>query len=391
MKILVIHNHYLEKGGEDDVVSAEVSLLKEHGHKVFLYEKSNKSIESLSFFKKLVFVLRDLSFSKVVYREIKDIVKAEKPDIAHVHNIFICITPAVYLVLKNENIPIVQTLHNYRFFCLRGIFFRNRKVCEKCRKGKFLNSVFGKCWKNSFILSFYLAKLLYRAGSFLKIIDSYIVLSKFSMNKFIKLGLDEKKLYLKPNFVEAKSIDDGVLDKNYALFIGRLVDYKGIKTLIKAIMINHSFNFKIIGDGPLRREVCNLASLYNNVEWLGRLERDSVFREIMNSSFLIFPSECFETMGMVVIESFAFSKPVLASNLGAASELINDGESGILFEAGNAKDLAEKISYLFSHKKERIEMGKKANKIYSAMFDKNYNYKELIRVYTETINSKGTG
>lgn len=123
MKILVVHNHYLEKGGEDEVVSAEVRLLEEHGHKVILYEKSNEQIKNLPFFKKLIFMLLELNFSKTVYKEVKEIIKKETPDIVHIHNIFICITPSVYLALKEENIPVVQTLHNYRFFCLRGTFF----------------------------------------------------------------------------------------------------------------------------------------------------------------------------------------------------------------------------------------------------------------------------
>ncbi len=123
MKILIIHNHYLEKGGEDEVVNAETKLLTERGHKVILYEKSNEHIRSMPFFKKLFFFLRELNFSRTTYKEVKEIIKREKPDIAHIHNIFICVTPSVYFALKEENVPIVQSLHNYRFFCIKGTFF----------------------------------------------------------------------------------------------------------------------------------------------------------------------------------------------------------------------------------------------------------------------------
>ena len=387
MKILVIHNHYLEKGGEDEVFAAEVKLLEEHGHKVILYEKTNEYIKNLPFFKKLFFALTEPSFSKAVYKEIKEIVKKEKPDIAHIHNIFVCITPSVYVALKEEGVPIVQTLHNYRFFCSKGTFFNNGKICEKCSNGNFFNGVVRKCWRNSFLLSFFLAKLLYSWNSFFKIIDSYIVLSKFSRDKFVGLGIEKWKMYLKANFLITEPEVDNQ-DHNYAVFIGRLVDYKGVKTLMKAIRINPSFNLKIIGDGPLRKEVHDCVSAYDNVECLGRLDKGSVFKIISNASFIIFPSECYETMGMVILESFASAKPILASRLGAIKEFIIDGVNGVLFEPGNAEDLAAKISYLFSHSEERIEMGRNANRIYQERFNKEKNFQDLMSIYIKTINKK---
>lgn len=387
MKILIAHNHYLEKGGEDEVVNAEIRLLEEHGHKVILYEKSNEHIKRLPFFKKFCFIFLELSFSKAVYKEVKEVIRREKPDIAHVHNIFICITPSIYIALKEEKIPIVQTLHNYRFFCLKGTFFNKKKICEKCKNKQFFHAVIGRCWRRSFALSCFLAKLLYRLDTFLKNIDSYIVLSKFSRDKFIELGLEKQKIHLKTNFLISEPNGNGQ-DYNYALFIGRLVGYKGVETLIKAFETTPSFNLKIIGDGPLREEISSIAFSHNNIEWLGRLNKDSVFEIIKNSSFLIFPSEWYETMGMVMLESFVLSKPVLASNLGAIKEFVINGVNGILFEPGNVKDLAAKIFYMSSHKEERMEMGKNAYKIYRDRFNKEKNYEDLIAIYTKTINSK---
>lgn len=387
MKILLIHNHYLEKGGEDGVVNAEAKLLTERGHKVILYEKSNEQIIKLPFLRKFIFLLFELNFSKTVYREIKEIIKREKPDIAHIHNIFICLTPSVYLALREENVPIVQSLHNYRFFCIRGTFFYNGAVCEKCKNKQFSNAIIKKCWRNSFLLSFFLARFLYKSGEFFKKIDSYIVTSEFSRSKFIELGLERKKVYLKVNFLTIEP-EVNIQDHNYALFFGRLVDYKGIETLIKAFKIDSSFNLKIIGDGPLRKKVQSFASSRRNIEWLGKISRDSVLEAIKNSTFVIFPSECYENMPLVIMESLAYSKPVIASNLGAIKEFVIDGVNGILFEPGNEKDLAAKISYLFSHNNERIELGKNANKFYRERFNQEKNYHDLMNIYTETIKLK---
>ena len=290
MKILVIHNHYLEKGGEDEVVAAEIKLLKEHGHEVIFYEKFNEDIEKYSFIKKLLFSFFELNFSRTVYQEIKEIIRTQKPDIAHIHNIFFCITPSVYFALKEENVPIVQSLHNYRLFCLRGTFYNKGIVCEKCKEKQLFKGIVEKCWKNSFFSSFFLAKLLYQKKFFLKNIGSYIVTSKFSKDKFIELGINQESLHLKTNFLTIEPSGDNQ-DHNYALFLGRLVDYKGVETLMKAFETIPSFRLKIIGDGPLRNKVDRFASSHKNIEWLGRIERALVIEAIKNASFLIFPSK----------------------------------------------------------------------------------------------------
>lgn len=387
MKILVIHNHYLEKGGEDSVVEEEIKLLERHGHKVVFYEKSNARISSFSFFKKLFFVLFELNFSLETYKDIKEIIKEEKPDLAHIHNIFLCISPSVYAALKEENIPVVQSLHNYRFFCFKGTFYDKGKVCEKCKNNRFHNGVIKRCWRKSFIFSYFLARLLYASKSFIKDIDSYIALSGFSRDKFIELGLDKEKIHLKPNFLAINPGEPGA-EGGYALFVGRLVDYKGILTLIAACRINPSFNIKIIGDGPLNSQVRKTAASNANFQWLGRMGREDVLKEIKGCSFLIFPSECYENMPLAVMESFAFFKPVLASNLGAMRELVNNGNNGILFEPGNARDLSSKIAYLFSHREERLKMGERANKFFRERFDKEDNYNQLMRIYAQALNLK---
>lgn len=387
MKILVVHNHYLERGGEDEVVDAEIKLLEERGHQVVIYEKSNEEVNRRSLAKRIFFSLFEMGFSKSVYSQVREIVRRERPDIAHIHNIFFLITPSVYYALKDANVPIVQTLHNYRFFCLRGTFFNKGKVCEKCKGMKLLEGILKGCWRNSRIFSCLLAKLLYGSGAFIGKIDSFIALSKFSRDKFMELGLEGKSIYLKPNFLALQATEGR--DYNYALFVGRLVDYKGVNTLINALGIGPSFNLKIVGDGPLRQNVRSLVSSNKNIEWLGKLPRNLVFEKIKNSSFLIFASECYENMPLAIIEGFAFSKPVLASNLGAVRELVIDGVNGILFEPGNAKDLAEKAAYLFTHKTERLEMGKNANKFYQSRFNIEDNYKELLGIYERTIKLKG--
>lgn len=387
MKVLVAHNHYLETGGEDAVVESEIKMLEERGHAVIRYTKSNEYLKRSSVFRKAAFAVSELNFSRRVYDETTEIIRKERPDIAHIHNIFFCITPSIYYALKDEGVPIVQSFHNYRFFCLRGAFFDGNRICEKCKGGKFHFAFIRRCWKDNFFLSMPLVRFLYKAPYILDKIDSYIATSEFARGKLAEFGLERKKTHLKTNFMTIEP-EAGREDKNFALFIGRFVDYKGVETLMDACRINPGFNLKIIGDGPLRDKMRDFAASRKNIELLGKVDREKLLQTLRACSFVIFPSTCYENMPLVIMESFAFSKPVLASNLGSVREFVIDGVSGILFEPGDARDLAEKISAMFADGEKRRQMGKNANDIYRERFNKERNYKELIDIYNGTIKSK---
>src|SRR3989338_11095866 len=134
MKILIVHNHYLEHGGEDEVVDAEKRMLEKFGHQVVLYERSNREIEELGLFKKARFILKEIYWSQGVYQQLRALIQKEKHTLAHIHNTFIKITSCVYDACQDEGLPIVQTFHNYRFLCPAATFYRQGRVCEDCLK-----------------------------------------------------------------------------------------------------------------------------------------------------------------------------------------------------------------------------------------------------------------
>ena len=131
MKIVQAHNYYIYSGGEDIVVSNEKKLLEKKGNEVISYKRENYEINEFSFFSKLSLIWKS-SWSNKTYSEISNIIKKEKLDICHVHNMFPLITPSIYYACNDNKIPIVQTIHNYRFFCTNGLFFRNNHICEEC-------------------------------------------------------------------------------------------------------------------------------------------------------------------------------------------------------------------------------------------------------------------
>ena len=384
----MIHNRYLEKGGEDEVVNSEIKMLKQFCHQVFFYERSNREIKNFSLCGKLHFFAKGIIWSKKTYDEIKRLIKSEKPDIAHIHNIFLLISPSVYYALSEQGIPIIQALHNYRLFCPKGIFYRDGKICEECKSGNFIPSIIHRCWRNSFILSLFLARMLrfhFRKKTLQNKISAYIASSEFSKNKFIELGLPRDKISVKPHFVDLK-IEKEEDRENYALFIGRLVDYKGINTLISAYEKLSNLRIKIIGDGPLHKELKEKVRKINNIELLGRLSSNRDVLECMRKSrFVIFPSECYETFGKVIIEAFACGVPVIVSRLGARIELVEDGRTGLRFTPGDPEDLASKIEWAWENSKEMEEMGRNARRNYEENYTPERNYEMLMGIYNKTI------
>ena len=389
MKILIIHNHYLEKGGEGRVVDSEIELLRNHGHQVVVYTRSNTEFKQLPVRDKVRFFLHDIVWSEKTYNEIRNLVDNEKPDIAHIHNIFFMITPSVYYALSDRGISIVQTLHNYRFFCLKGIFYRKGKICEECQGGYVFPSVLHKCFRNSHILSYFFSKVLrthFKKSTFKRMIDCYIALSNFSKNKLIRSGLPENKIYIKPNFVDIE-IDEEEEAQDYSLFVGRLVDYKGVRTLIKAYKQLHDCKLKIIGDGPLNAYVKKITQKNHNIELLGQLTYKETINYIKKAKFVVFPSECYENMSRVIIESFACAIPILASDrAGTIRELIQDKLTGIFFKAQNSNDLIAKIEYLMKNRELVNQMGKNARQVYQDNYRPERNYHILMDIYERTLN-----
>lgn len=388
MKILVIHNQYLEKGGEDRVVDSEIKMLRDSGNEVVFYLCSNKDIKGFSFFNKIKFLFKDISWNTRSYEEIKKLVNKEKPDVAHIHNIFVLLGPTAYFALKEASIPIVHTLHNYRLICLKGTFYAKNRICEDCSSEKFFKAVLKRCWRGSFLLTFFLARMLSKNTknrAFRDVPDAFITLSKFSRNKFREAGFSEDKLFVKPNFVDFKFNEEK--KENYGLFLGRLVDYKGVDTLLKAYAKLDKHYLKIIGDGPMFTEVERRIKNLKNVELLGALPHEEAINYLKKAAFIVFPSECYENMPLAIIESLACGTPVVATNLGVMKELIEDNVTGLLFKSQNPDDLIKKIKFLTDNSELCGKMKINARKSYEARFTRQINYDILMNIYNKAISN----
>lgn len=386
MKILQVHNYYQYSGGEDIVLKNEYDLLTSHHHNVFQFSKSNNEINNYSFVEKAKLFFNSV-YSKNSFNEIFESIKRLRPDICHVHNTMPLISPSVYYACSENKIPVIQTLHNYRLLCSNAYLFRNGNICEECIGKSLYNSVKYGCYRDSKLQTFTLARTIEKNkkwNTWNNKIDSYIALTEFAKDKFIEGGLPVHKLKVKPNFL---SEDPGINydTQNHFLFAGRLDVTKGINVLLDARdRIAKEIKILIAGDGPLKEEV----KRNSNKAYLGQVDQATLKKRIKESIAIIFPSILYETFGLLIIEAFASGKPVIASNLGAMAELIQDGKSGLLFEPGNAADLAEKINWAFLHKEEMKQMGINARKEYEQKYTAERNYDLLMNIYNEAIENR---
>lgn len=388
MKVLVLHNRYRHRGGEDLVVNSEEQILSIAGHTVLRYERDNLEIQAPTLLGEGSLAI-DTIWSRKSHRDVFRIARKEKPDVAHFHNTLPLISPAAYWACKEAAIPVVQTLHNYRLLCPAATFLRDGKVCESCL-GKRVPwpGAIHACYRNSRIASGVVSVMLTIHGAlhtWTKAVDMYIALSEFSKKKFVEGGLPAAQIRVKPNFVHPDPGDDAD-PTDFALFVGRLSEEKGLSTLLATWrLLGNRMPLRIVGDGPLNAELEADAgrSGLSCIHFEGRLARKEVFAVMKRARFLVVPSECYENFPMAIVEAFACGVPVIAFRLGAVEELVDSGRTGLLCTSNDPEDLAEKIKWAWAHPGELREMGRAARREYEMKYTAERNYELLKHIYDQ--------
>lgn len=385
MKVLFVHNFYQVAGGEDAVYKNEKALLECNGHQVIEYTVDNMSIKSL--WDKVGMIFSTI-FSISQYRKIKKVLIENKPDVVHVHNYFPLISPAVFYACKKMNIPVVHTLHNFRAVCPTALLMFDGEICEKSinesawwavKKKVYRDSIFG-----SFILTC-MVELHKKIGTWQQQVNRYIALTDFTKRKYIQAGWPEDKLSIKSNFISDPYNGEAILDKKggYAVYVGRLSDEKGIDLILNA-WADVNIPIKIIGDGPLNSLVKNNTN--TKIEYLGLQSKDEVLEYIKNADFIVMASTCYEGFPMVLVEALACGTCALVPKLGGMAEIIEDGTTGLYFEAANGEDLSIKASWLAANSNSTQLMGVNARRAYLTKYTAITNYQQLKDIYQQSIN-----
>jgi glycosyltransferase involved in cell wall biosynthesis len=390
MKVLLVHNKYRTSApsGEDIAVGNERRMLQARGVEVIAFERCNDDLDDSTLMAKTAAAVNTI-WSQRSRSELRKVLRKERPDIVHVHNTFSMLSPSVYGACRTEGVPVVQTLHNFRFFCPSALFLRDGKPCEDCVDKSLLQSVRYRCYRGSFGATATLAGMLalHRAiGTYSHDIARYIALTQFALGKVAKAGISPHKLVVKPNFVPDPP-SPGRGGGGYIVFVGRLLEGKGTETLLAAWRRLPSVKLKIIGDGALRPRLEAIArEEHLNVEFAGPQSRAFVLEAIANADLLIVPSEWYEGFPMVIAESFACGTPVLASRIGSLEELIEEGVTGRQFKPADPEGLAHAVRATLADEPGLQRMRANARAYFDAHLTEAANFAQLMNIYAGIVD-----
>lgn len=402
MRVLIANTYHYLRGGDCTYSFGLANLLKSNGHEVVhfaMQHEHNLDSEYSSYFVSNIdysCALNNvglLSASRVASRSIyslearqniRSLIKATNPHIAHFQSIHHHLTPSIIYPLREANIPIIWTLHDFKLICPNSHFMCAGLICEQCKKTKYYNAVLKRCKKGSRASSLmacaesYIHRLLKIENS----IDQFIAPSQFLRSKLIEYGINKERITYLPNFVSRQE-PKAKVQRHKIVYAGRLSHEKGIDTLIRAVAGIKDANLMIIGDGPLRDELEYLAKSIagRRVTFLGHRSHEEVQALISDASCIVIPSTCYENCPYSILEAYALGIPVIGSRIGGIPELVDDGVSGFLFQPGDEFDLRAKIQKLITNSERLSRMSESALQKIEIGFTPEYHYSRIIELY----------
>jgi glycosyltransferase involved in cell wall biosynthesis len=403
MNILVVNWTWYPSGGDWTYVENVTNLYKHKGHNVIPFSmKDDRNfptpyadyfIENIDY-KKVnrrslsagVKVVTNSIYSVEAQRNLERLLNDVKIDFAHINVIHHHITPAILKVLKEKNIPIIWTLHEYIPICPEGTFISHGQICERCFGGAFYNCITHSCKKNSYLASTVAAleNYVHQYLNYYQYVDHYVCPSVFVYEKFKQFNFFKDKLVQLYHGYDYAEIEDArsagkSTDEKYMVFVGRLEKIKGAHTVLKAMQNCPDIQLKIVGEGTQEAELKEFKDIHqlNNVTFLGKKSKQETLQLINGSAFLICASEWYEVLGFTVVEAMALGKPVIGSAIGAIPEMVINNKTGLLFEPGNYTQLSALINQLYASNESIQQMGNNAYQHITQLINTEKHFKGL--------------
>lgn len=395
MKVLLAHNYYGSEApsGENQAFTAEADLLRSQGVEVFEFLRHSDEIRRQGLWGTLKGGLAT-PWNFWSAGQIKRRLNECRPDVVHAHNTFPLISPSIFRAIGHRAARVL-TLHNYRLFCAAGIPMREGRVCTDCLgAGSVRPALRHGCYRGSRVATVPLAMnvALHRwLGTWQKEVDAFIALTQFQKDQLVAAGLPADKVHVKPNFYPGNPRVIPWDDRQpEAVFVGRLTPEKGLETLLTswgdwARLENGNVpELCIVGDGPLRQRLEDMGKGLQ-VRFLGQVSAEAAQARIANARLLILPSLCFEGFPMVVREAFAFGTPAAVSNLGPLPGIVNDGQSGVVFEPGDAASLLSVVRTAWESPGLLARLGQGARAEFEAKYTEQANFRTLMAIYRQAM------
>jgi glycosyltransferase involved in cell wall biosynthesis len=307
----------------------------------------------------------------------------ERPDAAHLHIYYGQLTPSVLRPLKDHGVPVVQTVHEYKLFCPVATMVREGRPCELCCRGAIWNAVRHRCNRGSLARSLATGAeaCTSRMLGAVRLVDHFIAVSDFVRNTMVRFGVPGERISTVHNFIDAAAYAPRFDAGDFFLFVGRVERIKGIMTLLAA-MRRLPARLVVAGEGSLLPQVRSEAIRSGlAVEAVGFQSGRGLHDLIRGSRCVVVPSEWHETFGLVVLEAYALGKPVIASRMGGIPEVVREGETGLLFEAGNVQELAGAMKRMWTRPAEAAEMGRAGRMLAEGMFGRDRHCEQILSLY----------
>ena len=387
MRVLVVHNEYGGFSGEEAGVERQAELLREHGHEIVFFRRRSADINDLFLGRARAFFSGIYSFSSK--KVMQGLLREYRPDIVHIHNLFPLISPSVLGVCRKAGVPVVMTVHNYRLVCPNGLHMSKGRyeICEKCCGGREYWCIIRNCEQSyakslGYALRGYVAR---RLGFFKKNVTVFECLTEFQRNRLITEGHPMESLQVVPNMYPMDAEILGSLPDlgHFAAYVGRISPEKGVELLLSAAEQLPSTPFRLAGNYNAMPHLVRRAS--RNVSFLGNLNKQVLSRFYAESRFVILCSTWFEGFPMTIVEAMVHARAVIAPRIGGLPEIVADGITGLLFEPGDAEDLAEKIQYLWDRPDLCRQMGQAGQEKACREYSPEKHYDRLMAVYKKAI------
>ncbi|MBB1258548.1 glycosyltransferase [Streptomyces alkaliterrae] len=398
MHVLVVHNRYAsaQPSGENRVVDQEVALLREAGHRVEVFERRSDDISARSLAGKAAIPLL-VPWNPSVRRELADRLRADRPDVVHVHNVFPLLSPAVLAGCADAAVPAVATLHNYTQVCPPGTLRRDGRPCTECVGSSVpLPAVRHGCYRGSRLATVPLAvSLSVNRRRWWSGVERFFCISAAQREVLVRAGLPAERLAVKHNFVPepgARRTGGGA----HLLYLGRLAEAKGLRLLMAAwdtLAAEGGVGVPLVvaGAGPLEREVAAWAAGRDDVRYVGLYDAAECRQAVARSVAVVAPSMWLETFGLVVVEAMAAGVPAVAAGHGAFAELVEEGVTGLLHRPGDTASLASCLRRVTADPARNREMGEAARRRYERDFSPAVGLERLVDGYRAALADRSGG
>lgn len=377
-KVLMVHNYYQQGGGEHTVFQNESRLLRENGCTVIPYTKDNKDLKTKPW--RLVLLPFTTIWSFKTYHEVKRLIRKHQIDIVHCHNTFPQISPSVYYAAWKCGVPVVQTVHNFRFVCPNGLCFRDGHVCEDCFTGGLGCALKHGCYRGSRLQTLPVVAMLWlhrKLGTYQRL--NYIFLTEFNQKKILNQIKIAGKSFVKPNFEIPQTTRLQTVEKNKFVFAGRLDSNKGADWLLEVFAAHPEWTLVLFGKGEYFEKACAMAQKYANLQPKGFCTKEKIQKELLTACALLFPSLLYEGFPMSIAESFAVGTPVLCTDIGNQGALVQENVNGAKYTAGDVGSFEAAVQRL---QKNRTTLGEGACRT-AQSYTPEANLNSLLKIYEE--------